>query len=87
MDHLKVMKIVGSIYTLIILATTLILGKRRLTRNEQPLMWLTVLILASLRSPFLPSYGLFPVLWLLILMAATVIHVSSGAVSWLWLPG
>jgi uncharacterized membrane protein YpjA len=29
-----------------------------------------VLILGSLRSPFLPQYGLFPVLWLLILLAA-----------------
>jgi alpha-1,2-mannosyltransferase len=69
----EVMKIVGSIYTLIILAATFILGKRKLTRDEQPLMWLTVLILASLRSPFLPPYGLFPVLWLLIMMAATAI--------------
>jgi alpha-1,2-mannosyltransferase len=69
----EIMKIVGLIYTLIVFATTLILGVRRLTRNEQPLIWLMVLILASLRSPFLPSYGLFPVLWLLILLAATII--------------
>jgi len=85
----EAMKIVGSIYTLIVFATTLILGMRRLTRNEQPLIWLTVLILASLRSPFLPSYGLFPVLWLLILLAATVIPsvraVCLALVAWVTL--
>ena len=68
----EVMKIVGSIYTLILLAATVAIGMRRTIRNEQPLIWLAVLILASLRSPFLPQYGIFPVLWLLILLAATV---------------
>ena len=34
-------------------------------------MWLTILILASLRSPFLPGYAVIPVLWLLTLLAAT----------------
>jgi hypothetical protein len=68
----ELMKIVGSIYTLIVLGATLAIGMRKLARNQQPLIWLTILILASLRSPFLPPYGLFPVLWLLILLAATV---------------
>jgi len=67
----QLMKIVGSIYTLIILGATVVIGMRRVNRNYQPLIWLTILILASLRSPFLPQYGLFPVLWLLILLAAT----------------
>ncbi|GAC1364249.1 MAG: hypothetical protein NVSMB3_12700 [Acidobacteriaceae bacterium] len=35
-------------------------------------MWLAILTLASLRSPFLPSYAVVPVLWLLTLMAARV---------------
>lgn len=68
----EVMKIVGSIYTLILLAATVMIAMRRLNRNEQPLIWLTILILASLRSPFLPPYGIFPVLWLLILLTARV---------------
>jgi alpha-1,2-mannosyltransferase len=66
------MKIIGSIYTVILLAATVAIGMRKPTRNDQPLIWLAVLILASLRSPFLPTYGIFPVLWLLILLAATV---------------
>jgi alpha-1,2-mannosyltransferase len=67
----EAMKIVGTIYTVIVLAVTAALGTQRVSKSQQPLIWLTVLILASLRSPFLPQYGLFPVLWLLILLAAT----------------
>ena len=43
-----------------------------MTREQEPLAWLTILILASLRSPFLPLYAVIPVLWLLTLVAATV---------------
>jgi alpha-1,2-mannosyltransferase len=65
------MKIVGWIYTLVVLALTIIVARRTLNREEEPLAWLTILILASLRSPFLPAYAIIPVLWLLTLLAAT----------------
>ena len=66
------MKIVGWIYTLILLAATVFVARRTLTREQEPLAWLTILILASLRSPFLPLYAVIPVLWFLTLLAATV---------------
>jgi hypothetical protein len=66
------MRIVGWIYTLIVLAATIIVARRTLTREQEPLAWLTILILASLRSPFLPAYAIIPVLWFLTLLAATV---------------
>jgi alpha-1,2-mannosyltransferase len=66
------MKIVGWIYTLVVLAATVVVARRMLNREEQPLAWLAILILASLRSPFLPAYAVIPVLWLLPLLAATV---------------
>lgn len=66
------MKIVGWIYTLVVLAITVIVARRTLNREEEPLAWLTILIVASLRSPFLPAYAVIPVLWLLTLLAATV---------------
>jgi hypothetical protein len=44
------MKIVGWIYTLIVLSVTVIVARRTLNRVEQPLAWLAILILASLRS-------------------------------------
>jgi hypothetical protein len=66
------MKIVGWIYTLILLTATVFVAKRTRTREQEPLAWLTILILASLRSPFLPLYAVIPVLWFLTLLAATV---------------
>jgi alpha-1,2-mannosyltransferase len=66
------MKIVGWIYTLILLAAIVFVARRKLTREQESLAWLTILILASLRSPFLPLYAVIPVLWLLTLLAATV---------------
>jgi hypothetical protein len=50
-----------------------VLAARRLqTSAEMPLVWLAVLTLATLRSPFLPNaYGVFPALWLLTLLATT----------------
>ena len=57
-------------------------AKRTLNREEQPpLAWLAVLILASLRRPFLPAYAVTPVLWLLTLLASTV----AATVGTLWL--
>jgi len=64
------MKIVGSIYTLIVLGATVAMARLRHKREDEPIAWLTILILASLRSPFLPGYAVIPVLWLLSLLAA-----------------
>jgi alpha-1,2-mannosyltransferase len=64
-------KVVGWIYTLVVLAASVVLARRTLNREEEPLVWLTILIVASLRSPFLPGYAVIPVLWLLTLLAAT----------------
>jgi len=51
---------------------TVLVGRRVLRDPEKPLVWLAILILATLRSPFLPqAYAAFPALWLLTLLAAT----------------
>jgi len=61
-------KILGWIYTLLLLGITYIVARRK---NENPLAWLAILILATLRSPFLPiAYATFPPLWLLSLIIA-----------------
>jgi hypothetical protein len=70
-------RLVGWIYTVIALWPTVLLARRDLPPSREPLAWLAVLILATLRSPFLPqSYGVFPALWLLTLIAAT--HAPSA---------
>lgn len=64
-------KAVGWVYTVAALAATWLLGTRTLRDDEKPLASLAILILATLRSPFLPqAYGGFPPLWLLTLLAA-----------------
>jgi hypothetical protein len=47
-------------------------ARRKVRVESQPLVWLAILILATLRSPFLPmGYGAVPAVWLLTLLAAT----------------
>ena len=64
--------IVGWIYMLVAVAATLLAGWRQVTDLRKPQIWMAILILATLRSPFLPqAYGAYPALWLLTLLAAT----------------
>ncbi len=65
-------KIVGWGYSLVAIAATVFAGLQAWRDDEKALVWLAVLILATLRSPFLPhAYAVFPPLWLLTLLAAT----------------
>lgn len=64
-------KLVGWAWTLVVVAATVMLALRARRPEEKPLVWLTILILATLRSPFLPQgYAAIPALWLLTLVAA-----------------
>ena len=68
----EAMKIVGWIYTLVAGVAVLVAGLRTWREEEKPLVWMAILILATLRSPFLPqAYAAIPALWLLTLLAAT----------------
>jgi hypothetical protein len=65
-------RIVGTVYMLLAVALTIVLARRPLRDGEGPLVWMAILILATLRSPFLPqSYAPFPAIWLLTLLVAT----------------
>ncbi|MBF5044952.1 DUF2029 domain-containing protein [Aggregicoccus sp. 17bor-14] len=65
-------KALGWVYTLVVIAAAWAAGRRTSTPAERPLAWLTLLLLATLRSPFLPqAYAAFTPLWLLTLLAAT----------------
>jgi hypothetical protein len=59
-----VLKYAGWIYTAVILWATVRLARRPLAPGLEPLAWLTVLGLAALRSPFIPTYGAFPAVWI-----------------------
>jgi alpha-1,2-mannosyltransferase len=69
-------KAVGWIWTVAIVAATAVLA-RRAREDREILAWLAVVVLATLRSPFLPqAYGAMPPLWLLTLFAATLVPTT-----------
>jgi hypothetical protein len=61
---------VGWLYTLFLVGITVWLALRRTSRGHAPLIWIVILILATMRSPFLPHYAGFPSFWLATLIAA-----------------
>jgi hypothetical protein len=64
-------KVVGWLYTVVAVAVTFLLGKQSSRDENKPLVWLAILVVATLRSPFLPhAYAGFPPLWLATLLAA-----------------
>jgi hypothetical protein len=63
-------KALGWIYTVVAVALVARLALRPLAPGREPLAWLAILILATMRSPFLPTYAPFPSLWLATLLAA-----------------
>jgi hypothetical protein len=66
-------KIVGWIYTVVAIGLIVAVSKRPMSESQKPLVWLAVIILATLRSPFLPqAYAAFPALVLLVLLGATM---------------
>ncbi len=72
-------KLAGWIYTLFLVAVTVLLARRE---RGGPVAWMTVLVLATLRSPFLPaSYASVAPLWLLTLLVAQD-EVRRRALAW-----
>jgi hypothetical protein len=64
-------KLTGWVYTILVLAAIVLLARRPFEKDERPMVWLSILILATLRSPFLPqAYGPLPGLWMVTLVAA-----------------
>jgi alpha-1,2-mannosyltransferase len=64
-------KLLGWIYTVVVVAAIVLAARRTMRDEEAPPVWLAILILATLRSPFLPQgYGVFTAIWLATLVAA-----------------
>lgn len=75
-------KLVGWLYTVIAVTATVLLARRG---RSGPIAWMAVLVLATLRSPFLPvNYGVIAPLWLLTLLGAES-AVRGRALMWLGL--
>jgi hypothetical protein len=67
-------KIVGWVYSLVALAAVYTLARRPTRPGYEPLVWLVVIVFATMRSPFMASYSGFPSLWL-----ATLVVAASGS--------
>ena len=66
------------LFTLALLVVAVIAGRRRLAPAQQPLVWLGLLILGSLRSPLAPNvYTAAPAIWLLTLLAVELTGRSA----------
>ncbi len=81
-------KLVGWIYTLVALGVIVAVTRRAVPAERRPLVWLAIIILATLRSPFLPqAYASFPALVLLVLLGAmlppTARNLVGILVTWL----
>ena len=69
-----VAKVVGWIYTAIAVWATVWIARRSTSVAQRPLLWLAILIMGTLRSPFLPqAYAAIPPLWLLTLLVAGLV--------------
>jgi hypothetical protein len=67
-------------YSLLILIATWFAARLDVDRMGRVQIWLALLILASLRSPLVPIYGVAPVLWLMTLQLDRV--NTAKAVVW-----
>jgi len=68
-----------------VVGVTAWLALRPARRGREPLVWIVILVLATMRSPFLPMYGTFPSLWLATLLAALRWHQPRArwtAIAW-----
>ncbi len=82
-------RIVGWLYTVVLVVATVRFALRPADRRMEPLIWIAILIVGTMRSPFLPSYGAFPSLWVVTLLAGVAWARPSArilaAVAWLLL--
>jgi alpha-1,2-mannosyltransferase len=62
----------GWLYTIAIVALTVRAGRQAPTREQEAAIWLALLGLTAMRSPFLPhEYGTFPAVWIAALVLAS----------------
>jgi len=74
------MRIVGWVYTLVVVACTVWLARRVRPEGREPVVWLAILVLATMRSPFMATYAFFPVMWLAALVIPLAWRSSGSAV-------
>jgi len=64
------MRMLGWAYTLVVVGGTAWLALRARPRGHEPIVWMVIVVLATMRSPFMATYAFFPVMWLATLLLA-----------------
>jgi hypothetical protein len=75
----EAMRIVGWIYSLVVVAATVWVVRRLEPDGREPVLWLAILVLATMRSPFMATYAFFPVMWLATLAVGLRWHAGASA--------
>ena len=65
----QAMRVAGWIYTLVVIGGATWLARRARPEGREPVIWLVILVLATMRSPFMATYAFFPAMWLAALVA------------------
>lgn len=78
-DPWKAAKYVNTAFTIAIVVVTILAARKKGSRQEYAAIWLAILTLGTLRSPFAPPYVAFPVIWLLA-VNSTLVRDRRGAV-------
>jgi len=73
------MRMIGWLYTAVVVAGAAWLARRGPHDGREPVIWLAILVLATMRSPFMATYAFFPVMWLAVLAAPLEWRASRTA--------
>ncbi|MFM2375379.1 MAG: hypothetical protein RLZZ165_476 [Bacteroidota bacterium] len=72
-------RILNTVFTVMIVAIAAWAPLRHRDRPQQLSMWLCLLTLSAMQSPFAPGYVLMPAIWLLTILSSEI----KGTVSWI----
>jgi hypothetical protein len=75
----EAMRIVGWLYTVVVVAATVWIARMVRPDGREPVIWLAILVLATMRSPFMATYAAFPSLWLATLIVPLAWRTSRPA--------
>lgn len=76
----------GRAYSIVLIVVVGVVARQRGDRRSQALIWMSLVVLAALQSPFAPGYTLIGLLWAITLLGAEVRGFRGGvALVLLWL--
>ena len=68
----------GRVYTVALVTLAAIASRHSRDRRSQAMMWLSLVVLAALQSPFAPAYVAIGLLWAITLLSVEIRNIVSG---------